>query len=95
MTIDRALEESTVAYLDVGAAVHALVLAAWERGLGTVINGQGTSQSPVVRAHSNIPEDEIVVTCLAMSWPAEFFAANDVRSSRVPVDRIVSFVGFD
>ena len=55
VTIDRSLEESTVAYLDVGAAVHALVLAAWERGLGTVINGQGISQSPVVREHGLHP----------------------------------------
>jgi nitroreductase len=94
-TIDRSLEESTVAYLDVGAAVHALVLAAWERGLGTVINGQGISQSPVVRAHAGIPDDEIIVTCVAMGWPDEAFAANDVKSSRVPVDRIAHFVGFD
>jgi nitroreductase len=94
-TIDRSLEESTVAYLDVGAAVHALVLAAWERGLGTVINGQGISQSPVVRAHAAIPDDEIIVTCVAMGWPDETFAANDVKSSRVPVDRIAHFVGFD
>lgn len=94
-TIDRNLEESTVAYLDVGAAVHALVLAAWERGLGTVINGQGISQSPVVRAHANIPEDEIIVTCVAMGWPAEGFAANDVKAGRLPVERIASFVGFD
>lgn len=95
VTIDRSLEESTVAYLDVGAAVHAFVLAAWKRGLGTVINGQGISQSPVVRAHANIPEDEIIVTCVAMGWPDESFAANHVRSSRIPVDQIVSFVGFD
>lgn len=94
-TIDRSLEESTVAYLDVGAAVHALVLAAWERGLGTVINGQGISQSPVVRAHAGIPDDEIIVTCVAMGWPAEDFAANDVKASRVPVEQIAHFVGFD
>jgi len=95
VTVDRSLEESTVAYLDVGAAVHALVLAAWERGLGTVINGQGISQSPVVRAHAEIPDDEISVTCVAMGWPDEAFAANDVKATRVPVDRIAHFVGFD
>ncbi len=95
VTIDRILEESTVAYLDVGAAVHAFVCAAWERGLGTVINGQGISQSPVVREHANIPEDEIIVTCVAMGWPAEEFPANDVKAARVPVDQVVSFVGFD
>ncbi len=95
VTIDRSLEESTVAYLDAGAAVHALVLAAWERGMGTVIKGQGISQSQVVREHANITEDEIIVTCVAMGWPAEDFAANDVRSSRMPVDDVVSFVGFE
>lgn len=94
-TIDRTLEESTVAYLDVGAAVHALVLAAWERGLGTVINGQGISQSHVVRAHAGIPDDEVIVTCVAMGWPDESFAANHVKSTRVPVDEIAHFVGFD
>ena len=63
------------------------MLAAWERGLGTVINGQGISQSPVVRAHAAIPDDEIIVTCVAMGWPDETFAANDVKSTRMPVDR--------
>lgn len=94
-TIDRTLEESTVAYLDVGAAVHALVLAAWERGLGTVINGQGISQSPVVRAHAEIPDEEVIVTCVAMGWPADEFPANDVKASRLDVDQVAHFVGFD
>ena len=44
---------------------------------------------------SGIPEDELIVTCVAMGWPAEDFAANDVKADRLPVDRIVSFVGFD
>ena len=66
-----------------------------ELGVTTVINGQGISQSPVVRAHAAIPDDEIIVTCVAMGWPDETFAANDVKSSRVPVDRIAHFVGFE
>ncbi|MEM9656336.1 MAG: nitroreductase family protein, partial [Actinomycetota bacterium] len=94
-TIDRDLEHSTVAYFDLGAAVYGMVLAAWDRGLGTVINGQGISQSSVVRAHANIPEDQIIVITVAMGWPADDFPANDVQSTRRPVDDIATYVGFD
>ena len=94
VTVDRSLEHSTVAYFDLGAATYGLVMAAWERGLGTVINGQGISHSPVVREHANIPEDQIIVTCVAMGWPADGFAANDVKASRRPPDTVVTYVGF-
>lgn len=94
-TIDRGLIDSTVAYFDLGQAVYGMVLAAWDRGLGTVINGQGISQSSVVREHANIPEDQIIVITVAMGWPSDDFAANDVVSHRRPVDEVVTFVGFD
>ncbi len=71
------------------------MLAAWSRGLGTVINGQGIMQSSVVREYAKIPEDEVIVTCVAMGYPAEGFAANDVKSSRVANESVVSYVGFD
>ena len=94
-TIDRDLTDSTVAYFDLGAAVYGMVLAAWERGVGSVINGQGISQSSVVREHGNIPENEIIVITVAMGFPADDFPANDVRSVRRPVDEVVTYVGFD
>ena len=94
-TIDRSLLDSTVAYFDLGQAVYGMVLAAWERGLGTVINGQGISQSSVVREHARIPDDQIIVITVAMGFPADNFPANDVRSVRRPTDDIVTYVGFD
>ena len=45
--------------------------------------------------HANIPETEVIMTCVAMGYPYDDFAANEVRASRVPADAIVSFVGFD
>jgi hypothetical protein len=30
-----------------------------------------------------------------MGWPDESFAANDVKATRVPVERVAHFVGFD
>ena len=93
--IDRDLAHSHVAYFDLGQMVYGMVLAAWERGLGCVINGQGISQSSVVREFANIPEDQIIVITVAMGWPADDFPANDVQSERRPTEAIVSYVGFD
>jgi nitroreductase len=95
VTFDRALDMATVGHFDLGAVTYGLCLAAWDRGLGTVINGQGIMQSGVVREHANIPEDEVIMTCVAMGYPADEFAANDVRSTRVPAQTVASFVGFD
>ena len=95
VTFDRALDMATIGHFDLGAVTYGLCLAAWDRGLGTVINGQGIMQSGVVREHANIPEDEVIMTCVALGYPADEFAANDVRSTRVPADSIASFVGFD
>lgn len=94
-TIDRDLEDSTEAYFDLGQCVYGMVLAAWNRGLGTVINGQGIGQSSVVREHANIPENHLIVITVAMGYPADGFAANDVVSQRRPTDEIVTYVGFE
>ena len=93
--IDRNLSHSMVAYLDLGQLVYGMVLAAYDRGLGAVINGQGISQSSVVREHANIPEDQVIVITVAMGYPADDFPANDVESERRPTDHVVSYIGFD
>ncbi|QFT59627.1 NADH dehydrogenase [Sulfitobacter sp. THAF37] len=93
---DKSLtERGTIAHFDLGAVTYGLVLAAWSRGLGTVINGQGIMQSPVVREHAQIPEDQVILTCVAMGWPDDSFSANAVRSTRREVAEVARFVGFD
>tara|TARA_B100001964_G_scaffold167107_1_gene183514 strand:- start:1599 stop:2273 length:675 start_codon:yes stop_codon:yes gene_type:complete len=95
MTYDKILEPATISHFDLGAVVYGLVLAAWTKGLGTVINGQGIMQSGVVREHARIPDNQIIMTCIAMGYPDYDFAANDVRSRRAPNEDNVNFVGFD
>ena len=95
ITVDKALADDTIAHFDCGAATYGLVLAAWSKGLGSVINGQGIMQSSVVRENANIPEDEVIMTCVAMGYPSDEFVANEVRSRRVANDQVASFVGFD
>ena len=60
-----------------------------------MINGQGIMQSPVVREHAQIPDDEVIMTCVAMGWPDEDFSANAVVSKRRDVNDVARFVGFD
>ncbi len=92
---DRELAGSDDTAFDCGAATTALVNAAWSRGLGCVINSQGIMQSPVVREHAGIPDDQVIMKAVAMGWPDEDFAANGVRSKRRTIDDAVRFVGFD
>jgi nitroreductase len=93
--LDRTLRDDTIGHFDVGAATYGLVLAAWAHGVGAVINGQGIMQSPVVREHAQIPEDQVIMTCVALGWPDEAFEANSVVSRRRPVESTARFIGFD
>ncbi len=95
VAFDKTLENNDIAIFDCGAVTNALVNAAWSRGVGAVINGQGIMQSPVVREHAQIPDDQIIMSCVAMGFPKDDFPANDVVSTRRPVDDVISFVGFE
>ena len=95
ITYDRVLLGSDIAPFDCGAVTNALVNAAGSRGLGCVINSQGIMQSPVVREHARIPDDQVIMICVAMGWPDESFPANAVVSNRKSVEEAISFVGFE
>jgi hypothetical protein len=95
ITYDKSLEPATISHFDLGAVTYGLVLAAWTRGLGTVINGQGIMHSAVVREHAKISDDQVIMTCVAMGYPNHDFAANRVKSRRTPNTDIVTFTGFD
>ena len=95
ITYDRSIHGGDIAPFDCGAVANALVNAAWSRGLGCVINSQGIMQSPVVREHAGIPDDEVIMICVAMGYPDDRFPANAVVSRRKPLEDAVRFVGFD
>ncbi len=95
VTYDKVLAGSDDTPFDCGAVATALVNAAWSRGLGTVINSQGIMQSPVVREHAGIADDQVIMKSIALGWPDESFPANAVVSSRKSVDEAAVFVGFE
>ncbi|MFT3724676.1 MAG: nitroreductase [Hyphomonadaceae bacterium] len=94
VTYDRSIHGGDIAPFDCGAVANAIVNAAWSRGLGCVINSQGIMQSPVVREHAAIPEDQVIMICIAMGWPDDSFPANAVVSRRKSVDEATVFRGF-
>ena len=47
-----------------------------------------------MREVAHIPDDEAIMTCIAMGYPDEAFPANAVRSERTPTDAFVRYVGF-
>ena len=95
VTYDKELSGSDDTPFDCGAVTTALVNAAWSRGLGCVINSQGIMQSPVVREHAHIPDDQVIMKAVAMGWPDEEFPANPVKITRRSVDEAARFVGFE
>lgn len=94
VTYDRVLDGSDDTPFDCGAVTTALVNAAWSRGLGCVINSQGIMQSPVVREHAGIADDQVIMKSIALGWPDETFPANAVVSTRKSVADASVFVGF-
>ena len=95
VTYDRSIHGGDIAPFDCGAVTNALVNAAWSRGLGCVVNSQGIMQSPVVREHAGIPEDQVIMICVALGYPDDSFPAKAVVSRRKSVDEAAVFVGFE
>ena len=79
----------------IAGVTTALVNAAWSRGLGAVINSQGIMQSPVVREHAGIADDQVIMKAVALGWPDDAFPANAVVSERKSVAEAARFIGFD
>jgi nitroreductase len=86
--------KSPYATLDAGAFITAFCLAASEQGLATCILAALASYPQVVRAVVEIPEDEDIVLGLALGYPDLQDPVNQFRSTRAPVEEVLSLAGF-
>ena len=80
-------------YLDVGAVMQNICLAALHHGLATCIENQGITYADVVRKHANIPEEKRLMAAIAIGYPDWDFPANHVQSERESIDRVVTWCG--
>jgi hypothetical protein len=51
-------------------------------------------QSDVVHKYAQIPDTEAIMICIALGYPDEDFAANDVRSVRADNEEFMKYHGF-
>lgn len=93
ITIERDMGKGC--FMDLGMAVQSLMLAANAHGLGACGIGALAHYGDVVHAHLGLPADELVVCGMALGKPDLDHPVNKFRTSRLPVDEIATFAGFD
>lgn len=87
-------DQTPYVVLDAGAFVSALCLAASDRGLATCVLAALARFPRVVREHLPIPDDERLVIGLALGHPDPAAPVNQFRSSRAPLEEVLTLTGF-
>jgi nitroreductase len=80
--------------LAIGALLQSICLAALDLGLGTCIADQGIMYDQVWRKYANIPESKRLIAGISMGYPAPDFPANDLVSSREPLNSLTTWLGY-
>lgn len=80
-------------YLDVGAVMQTICLAALGFGLHTCLENQGITYANVVRKYAGIPETKRLIAAIAIGYPDWDFPANKVESTREPIDEVITWCG--
>jgi nitroreductase len=91
LSMDKSLDESAMSFLDIGAIMQTICLAALKYGLGTCIEDQGVMFPEVVRKYTGISESKRLMIGIAVGYPDWDFPANKLETTREPVDSIVTW----
>ncbi|QTA82593.1 Nitroreductase [Desulfonema limicola] len=92
--VDRMLAEGTPVF-DIGAVTQSICLAALNYGLGTCIEDQGVMYPEVLRRFCSIPDTKQIIIAVAVGYPDWDFPANQLETSREPVDKLTTWCGFN
>jgi nitroreductase len=95
ITMDRLLDDSPMSFMDIGALVQTICIAARSYGLGTCIEEQGVMYPDIVRQITNIPAYKRLMISIAIGYPDSDFPANRLVTKRLPLENVVSWLGFD
>ncbi len=80
-------------FLDVGAVMQNLCLAALDFGLHTCIENQGITYANAVRQIAKIPDNKRLMIAIAIGYPDWDFPANQVKSEREAIENVVTWHG--
>jgi nitroreductase len=93
VTIDKDLD--AMSFLDTGAFVMAILLAAQARGLATCPQGAWNCYWTATRRVLNVPDGEFIVCGISLGWPDETAPVNALVSEREPLAGFATFHGFE
>ena len=91
--IDERMGHGQWAHL--GMLILAVALAAQSKGLGTCMQEAWASFRAPLKAQLNLAAHEMVYCGMALGYANENAPVNRLRSERMPVNELASFVGFD
>ncbi len=80
---------------DCGSAVQNMMLLATNYGLGTVAQAQAVVYPDIIRKVLAIPEDKLIALGISIGYPDLDNPVNQSRTAREPMDKVVTFYGFD
>ncbi|MGY6271400.1 nitroreductase [Achromobacter denitrificans] len=93
-TVSRQLVSGHAAWMDLGAFVHAAMLAARSYGLDTCAQQAFARYHRIVRRHLPLTDDEILVCGMSLGYADPDHPANRLETAREPVESFASFTGF-
>ncbi len=83
------------ALYDCGSVIENIMLLGPKYGLGTIAQAQAVVYPDVLRKVLAIPESKIIILGIAIGYPDWNNPVNQFRTEREPLDKIVTFHGFD
>ncbi|NTW56408.1 MAG: hypothetical protein HGB20_05125 [Chlorobiaceae bacterium] len=86
--------QSAYVMLDAGAFINAFCIAAADQGLATCIQATLAHYPDIVRRYLPIPAEEKIVVGVALGYADTAARINCFRSTREPVDKILTLKGF-
>jgi len=92
--VDRVLGEPGP-MLDLGLVAQTICLTALDFGIHTCIEHQGVFYPEALHAHARIPATKRIITSIAMGYPNWDFPANQIETKRDPLEKIITWHGFD
>ncbi|MGD9142438.1 MAG: nitroreductase [Dehalococcoidia bacterium] len=80
---------------DSGSAVQNLMLLATDRGLGTIAQAQAVVYPDIIRKVVKVPETKLIALGIAIGYPDWDDPVTERRTEREPMDKVVTWYGFD
>ena len=80
---------------DSGSAVQNIMLLATNYGLGTIAQAQAAVYPDIIRKVIKLPESKLIALGISIGYPDWDDPINESRTAREPMDKVVSWYGFD